>query len=85
LSSILIIPSLDSGSASYWLQKGNELCNASLLTEALKAYDMALSLDSTLVNAWNNKGMILAHMGRHKEALECFDEALKSDPNASTA
>lgn len=67
-------------SASFWLEKGNELCNSGDIEEALKAYDHALSIDGSFVDAWNNKGMILANMGRYDDALKCFDEVLKIAP-----
>jgi len=77
----LIIPfTSEMNSASYWLSKGNELCNSGDFEEALKAYDHALTIDGTLVDAWNNKGMIFANMGRYDDALKSFDEALKLSP-----
>lgn len=78
---ILMIPSAgDTNSASFWLDKGNQLCNAGQLEEAIKAYDHALSIDGTLVDAWNNKGIVLASSGKNDEALKCFEEALKVSP-----
>jgi hypothetical protein len=48
--SILMITSAsETQSASFWLEKGNELCNSGLCEEALKAYDQALSIDKTLI------------------------------------
>lgn len=77
----LIIPfTSEMNSASFWLNRGNELCNSGDFEEAIKAYDHALTIDNTLVDAWNNKGMVLANMGRHDDAIESFDEALKLSP-----
>jgi len=78
--SLLMIPSESTQSASFWLDKGNELCNCGQMEDALKAYDKALSIDGSLVDAWNNKGIILANLGRYSEALQCFDEAIAIDP-----
>jgi tetratricopeptide (TPR) repeat protein len=46
-------------------------------TEALKAYDHAISLDRTHAGAWDNKGQILQGMGRHAEANMAEKEALR--------
>jgi len=77
--SALMIPS-SAESASYWLEKGNELCNSGQGEEAIKAYDHALSIDGTLTDAWNNKGLVLVCEERFSEALHCFEEALKLSP-----
>jgi tetratricopeptide (TPR) repeat protein len=61
--SILMIPSVgDVQSASFWLEKGNGLCNSGQLDEALKAYEHALKIDASLIDAWNNKGTVLANL-----------------------
>jgi tetratricopeptide (TPR) repeat protein len=79
--SFLMIPSAgDTKTASFWLDKGNELCNSGQPEEAIKAYDHALSIDGTFVDAWNNKGIVLASMNKNDEALRCFEEALKVSP-----
>lgn len=84
--SILMIPSLgETESPSYWLEKGNELCNSGQMEEALMAYNHALLIDGGLVDAWNNKGMVLANLGRYPEALQCFDEVLKLSPQHARA
>jgi tetratricopeptide (TPR) repeat protein len=78
---LMMIPSVgDTNSASFWFEKGNELCNSGMIEEALKAYDHALSIDKTLVDVWNNKGIALASMDKYDEALLCFEEALKISP-----
>ena len=78
---LMMIPSVgDTSSASFWFDKGNELCNSGMPDEALKAYDHALSIDGSMVDVWNNKGIVLASMEKFDEALKCFEEALKLSP-----
>lgn len=72
--SLLMIPSDSAKSASFWLDKGNELCNSGQMDEALKAYEKALNIDGSLLDAWNNKGLVLASLERYPEAMQCFDE-----------
>jgi tetratricopeptide (TPR) repeat protein len=79
--SVLMIPSAsDAQSASFWLGKGNELCNSGQMDEAVKAYKHALSIDKELVDAWNNQGLALASMDQYEKALHCFDEVPKLSP-----
>jgi tetratricopeptide (TPR) repeat protein len=79
--SLMMLPSAsDVGSAKYWFEKGNELCNSNMPDEAIKAYDHALGIDGSMVDAWNNKGIVLASMENYEDALQCFEEALKISP-----
>jgi tetratricopeptide (TPR) repeat protein len=80
--SLLMIPSDSANSASFWLDKGNELCNSGQMDEALKAYEKALSIDGSLLDAWNNKALALQSLGKGREAMAAMKTAQALEPSA---
>ncbi len=49
-------------------------------TEALAAYEQALSLNPTNPNSWNGKGNALSDLAQPSEALTAYEQALSLNP-----
>jgi len=71
--------------AEDWLKKGDALYDQGNYTEAIRAYDEAITLDPEDVYAWYNKGWALYSLGNYTEAIQAFDEAIRLDPEYAGA
>ncbi|KEQ57016.1 Photosystem I assembly protein ycf3 [Marine Group I thaumarchaeote SCGC AAA799-N04] len=68
---------------SAWNYKGNALWDLQRYTEALNAYEKAISIDSSERWPWRNKGYLLNDLERYSEALIALNQAIRLDPNKS--
>lgn len=69
----------------YWVDKGNELFNASKYNESIRAYSESIRLDPELASAWNGKGNVLANLGKYDKAIQAYDESIRLDPEDADA
>jgi tetratricopeptide (TPR) repeat protein len=70
-----------SGDAVSLVAQGNALLATKNFTEAIAAYDQAISLDRYNFNAWNGKADALNRAGKYPEALAASDTALALEPS----
>jgi tetratricopeptide (TPR) repeat protein len=68
-------------SAQEWYEQGFALAGEERYSEALLAYEKALSLNRSLLNAWYYEGDALFRLGRYGEALLAFGNATAIDPD----
>ena len=68
-------------SSIIWNNKGVTLSRLGRYTEAIEAFNQALTIDPDYSSAWNNKGVTLSRLGRYTEAIEAFDQALAIKPD----
>lgn len=69
-----------SGDAAGFIAQGDALTITKNYTEALAAYDQAISLEKNNFNAWNGKADALNRARRFSEALAASDNALALEP-----
>ncbi len=60
--------------------QGCTLCEQADFTQALAAFDQAITLDSTYCTAWSNRGNALCGLGRFADALAAYDKAVALNP-----
>jgi tetratricopeptide (TPR) repeat protein len=60
---------------------GQALTNAGNYTEAIAAYDRAISINPGYFDAWNGKADALNRAKRYSDALAASDQALAINPN----
>src|SRR6201999_3568693 len=65
--------------------RGNVLFDLKQGTEALAAYDKALSLRPEFAEAWLGRGNVLFDAARMEEALPAYDRALALKPQSAEA
>jgi hypothetical protein len=64
-----------------WYEEGFALTGQERYSDALRAYEKALSYDPSLLNAWYYAGDALFRLGRYQEALLAFGNATAVDPD----
>jgi len=69
-----------SGDAVNWYTQGNALTASRNYTEALAAFDQAISLEPAYVEAWNEKADALNQAKRYSDALLASDQVIALDP-----
>ena len=67
--------------AQDWYEQGFTLTNEERYSEAIQAYEMALSSNRSLLNAWYYSGDALFRLGRYGESLLAFGNATSVDPD----
>ncbi|MBD2022420.1 tetratricopeptide repeat protein [Leptolyngbya sp. FACHB-36] len=75
----------DRSPALAWSNRALALTRSNRYSEAVAAYDRALTIlpkDGTL---WNKQGILFSKLGKHTQALAAHEQALKLDPNSSLA
>ena len=65
--------------AQDWYEQGFALTNEERYSEALLAYEKALSYNRSLLNAWYYEGDALFRLGRYSDALLAFSNATAID------
>jgi tetratricopeptide (TPR) repeat protein len=70
-----------SGDAVRLVAQGDALLTTKNYTEAIAAYDQAISLDRNNFNAWNGKADALNRAGKFTEALAASDTGLALEPS----
>ncbi|MFB3763635.1 MAG: tetratricopeptide repeat protein [Methanotrichaceae archaeon] len=73
------------GTASYWLDKGNNSYLAGSYEEAEESYARAVDIDPSLMEGWLNMGNALFFLGRYQESLNAYDAALRLEPQNANA
>jgi tetratricopeptide (TPR) repeat protein len=73
--------SATSGDDADLIAQGDALMTTRNYSEALAAYDQAISLNRNNVNAWNGKADALNRAGKFTEALAASDSALTVEPS----
>jgi serine/threonine protein kinase len=61
-------------------QEGDQFLKQQHYSQALRAYEEALSMDPRNFYAWNGKGTALYHQGSYKKAFEAYQHATEIDP-----
>lgn len=74
-----------SSSAELWNDLGIALNRSAIPSQALIAFQMALSLNSKFEQAHNNLGAVLHSLQRYAGALDHFEKALKIEPTYKAA
>jgi len=75
--SLLCVPVFAySSDATGWYEKGNALMKTDNLTEAMAAYDQAVTLEPDYYEAWDARADALNREGRFSDALESSSRAL---------
>ncbi len=83
-SAILSTPA-SSRTRDEWLKVGHDHYNAARYSEALLAYDKAVSLDDKYPRAHYNRGRALNELKRYEEALAACELVLSLDPKYASA
>jgi tetratricopeptide (TPR) repeat protein len=81
---LVSIAAASSGDAAGLVAQGDALLKTRNYSEALAAYDQAISLDKNNFDAWNGKADALNRAGNFTEALAVSDEALALEPSNTT-
>lgn len=63
--------------------QGLALLNNRNYSQALSAFDKAISIDANHVAVWHDKGQTLDKLGRYNESLAAYDKALSIDPTSA--
>jgi tetratricopeptide (TPR) repeat protein len=63
--------------------QGLTLLNNGNYSQALTAFERAISIDPNHVAVWHNKGQTLDKLGRYNESLAAYDKALSIDPTSA--
>lgn len=79
---LCIAVSATSGDAAGLVAQADALVTTRNYSEALTAYDQAISRDTNNFNAWNGKADALNRARRYTEALAASDTALAIDPTS---
>jgi tetratricopeptide (TPR) repeat protein len=79
--SVSIAAAVPSGEAAGLIEQGDALIRTKNYTEALVAYEMALTLDTANFDAWNGKADALNRAGNFTEALAASDTAVALEPS----
>jgi tetratricopeptide (TPR) repeat protein len=79
--SVSIAAAAPSGEAATLVEQGDALLRTKNYSEALAAYEMALTLDTASFNAWNGKADALNRAGNFTEALAASDSAVALEPS----
>lgn len=77
---VSIAAAASSGNAAGFVAQGDALIQTKNYSEALTAYDQAISLDENNFPAWNGKADALNRAHRYTEALAASDTALALEP-----
>jgi tetratricopeptide (TPR) repeat protein len=72
-------------SAIDWLNYGNQLWRFQQFSEAVSAFEKAISLQSDFYQAHYGKGLALLYAGKLPEALAAFEQATQLSPNFPSA
>ncbi|MCX6697344.1 MAG: tetratricopeptide repeat protein [Methanoregula sp.] len=70
-----------SGDAVNWYTKGNTLTVSRNYTEAIAAFDQAISLEPEYVEALNGKADALNRAQRYSDALQVSDQVIALNPD----
>lgn len=82
LLSLSTVPVLAySPEAINWYDQGNTLMENKEYTQAITAYDQAITLSPEYYEAWNGKADALNRAQRFSEALDASDKALSLNPD----
>ncbi len=73
------------GTASYWMDKGNNSYLAGSYEPAEESYAEAVKLDPSLLEGWLNMGNALFFLGRYQESLDAYNAALRLEPQNANA
>jgi tetratricopeptide (TPR) repeat protein len=71
-----------SSDVNRWLSYGNRLYRIEKYSEAVKAFDRAITLDPQSIDAYFGKGLALVEDGNYIESLTAFDRAIALVPLA---
>ncbi len=82
LSCVACIPAhAYSGEAVQWYSQGNVSLEAENYSQAIEAYDHAITIDPAYFEAWNAKADALNRAGNYTEALIASDQAIRLNPD----
>lgn len=68
--------------SSRWIQHGMRYRDQKQWSEALEAFDKAVSLDARNPQAWALKGRALDELNNLPEAIRCYKTSLELNPNS---
>lgn len=78
---VIALPSeTDSFYAKAHVLRGNSLRHLNRLTEAVAAYDRAISLRPKFADAWASRGVALRQLGEFHDAIDNYNTALDINP-----
>ena len=80
-SSILPRINVNTGSVREKCREGDQFLKQQHYSQALQAYEDALSMDPRNFYAWNGKGTALYNQGNYRKALEAYQRATEIDPS----
>jgi|WetSurMetagenome_2_1015567.scaffolds.fasta_scaffold01381_4 tetratricopeptide (TPR) repeat protein len=83
LSLICIAAAASSADAANLVAQGDSLMKTKNYSEAISAYDKAISVDRNNFKAWNGKADALNRDGKFTEALTASDTALAIEPSSA--
>ncbi|MDD3137000.1 MAG: tetratricopeptide repeat protein, partial [Methanoregula sp.] len=82
MCTLFVLPvSAISADAVNWYTQGNTLVTSRNYTDAVVAFDHAISLEPAYVEAWNGKADALNRAHNYTEALTASDKVIALDPN----
>ncbi|MCH8085665.1 MAG: tetratricopeptide repeat protein, partial [Thaumarchaeota archaeon] len=64
-----------------WNELGRKLHNQERYSEAIDAYEKAISIDPNYKWAWYNKGIVLNNLEKYENAIVVLNQVLRIDPN----
>jgi len=73
------------GTAEWYLDQGNELCEEGYYDEAIEEYNKAIELDPNLAEAYQNRAYAYNYKGQYDLTITDCNKAIELDPNMAEA
>jgi FlaG/FlaF family flagellin (archaellin) len=73
------------GDSQNWFDQGFAFLEKGNYTEAITAFDKAITFSQSQKDAWFNRGLAFAQMGNYLKAIQSFDQTLSLDPDYENA
>jgi FlaG/FlaF family flagellin (archaellin)/TM2 domain-containing membrane protein YozV len=68
-----------------WFDRGVTLSEEGNYSEAITAFNKAITCNQSPADAWCNRGLVYAQMGKYRLALQSLDQTLALDPDHENA
>jgi archaeal type IV pilus assembly protein PilA len=73
------------GDSQNWFDLGLALLEQENFSDAITAFDKAITYNQYATDAWFNRGVACAQIGKYQQALHSFDQTLLLDPGYENA
>lgn len=73
------------GDSENWFDRGVTLSEEGNYSEAITAFNKAITCNQSPADAWCNRGLVYAQMGKYRLALQSLDQTLALDPDHENA